>query len=104
MRVREAERRPAGYGIAWRDVLEDSAICLPFGVHLVVRWIRAAYMRLAWMRLTARERQLREAKSAGAKAGFDNGQRDGWRRGFSEGFQAGADARQEALLRELERR
>jgi hypothetical protein len=46
-RVREMERLPRGYGVAWRAWDSAAVICAPIGLHLVLGAVRSAYI---WFR------------------------------------------------------
>jgi len=40
------EEIPKGYGVAWYDFHYDRVVCYPFGLHLVVGFLRSIYIKL----------------------------------------------------------
>ena len=42
-RIGEGSMLPAWYGVAWRDLYSNQAVCLPIGLNLVAALCRNAY-------------------------------------------------------------
>ena len=44
--IPRGRRIPLGYGLAWVDISRCIAVCIPWPIHLIARWWRAANWRL----------------------------------------------------------
>lgn len=73
--VGEMERIPRGYAVAWWRMNTCSAVCLPWGLHLIVGAVRSAYIWVRAMRVSTI---------------LEGAERRGWDRGFAAGRVAGA--------------
>jgi hypothetical protein len=69
-RVREMERIPQGYGVAWRAWDSAAVICAPIGLHLVLGAVRSAYV---WFR----HLYVPDVAVAIFLRGYDKGREDG---------------------------
>ena len=68
--VEPGEGIPRGYGVAWIEPGGWTAICFPYGLHIVMRWLRLLYESVQMPRKAWWERRLLNAEAGGYERGL----------------------------------
>lgn len=67
--VEPGEGIPRGWGVAWIEPGGWTAICFPYGLHIVMRWLRLLYEGVMIPRKTWWEKRLLDAGDVGYERG-----------------------------------
>ena len=68
--VEPGEGIPRGYGVAWIEPGGWTTICFPYGLHIVMRWLRLLYESVRMPRKAWWERRLIDAEAGGYERGL----------------------------------
>lgn len=88
IQIYQGDAIPHWYGVAYYDFARDTAVCYPFGVHLLVRWARSVYWWLVWKRPSRVESELMKAYKYGREYANDEAYEAGYRQGLQDGREA----------------
>lgn len=104
---------PNWYGISYYDYAKNTAVCYPFGVHLLVRWGHSLYWWLVWKRPSRRENDIQhaglEGYTRGQNYGFDSGYKAGFEHAraaaeesYRKGYRRGGQVARDYILAEMD--